>query len=69
MLPKKDHERDLELDKKIQALRRKNEALMKRHKVWTSVCKQRPKIHWSSSVVEIHVWGECLFWSSFRLPD
>ncbi|XP_056282724.1 proteoglycan 4, partial [Pseudoliparis swirei] len=32
MLPKKDHERDLELDKKIQALRRKNEALMKRHK-------------------------------------
>ncbi|XP_034381544.1 coiled-coil domain-containing protein 9B isoform X2 [Cyclopterus lumpus] len=32
MLPKKDHERDLELDKKIEALRRKNEALMKRHK-------------------------------------
>ncbi|TNN87149.1 putative protein C15orf52 [Liparis tanakae] len=32
MLPKKDQERDLELDKKIQALRRKNEALMKRHK-------------------------------------
>ncbi|XP_037652598.1 coiled-coil domain-containing protein 9B isoform X1 [Sebastes umbrosus] len=32
MMPKRDHERDLELDKKIQALRRKNEALMKRHK-------------------------------------
>ncbi|XP_049451581.1 coiled-coil domain-containing protein 9B isoform X1 [Epinephelus fuscoguttatus] len=32
MMPKRDHERDLELDKKIEALRRKNEALMKRHK-------------------------------------
>ncbi|CAN9502258.1 unnamed protein product [Ophioblennius macclurei] len=32
MMPKRDHERDLELDKKIQALRRKNEALMKRYK-------------------------------------
>lgn len=32
-MPKKDHERDLELDKKIEALRRKNEALMKRYKV------------------------------------
>ncbi|XP_053701321.1 coiled-coil domain-containing protein 9B isoform X1 [Synchiropus splendidus] len=30
--PKRDHERDLELDKKIQALRRKNEALMRRYK-------------------------------------
>lgn len=35
-MPKRDHERDLELDKKIEALRRKNEALMKRHKVRTS---------------------------------
>ncbi|XP_071354351.1 coiled-coil domain-containing protein 9B isoform X3 [Trachinotus anak] len=32
MMPKRDHERDLELDKKIEALRRKNEALMKRYK-------------------------------------
>uniref|UniRef100_A0A1A8L656 Chromosome 15 open reading frame 52 n=1 Tax=Nothobranchius pienaari TaxID=704102 RepID=A0A1A8L656_9TELE len=32
MLPRRDHERDLELDKKIEALRRKNEALMKRYK-------------------------------------
>ncbi|KAK1893471.1 Coiled-coil domain containing protein 9B [Dissostichus eleginoides] len=32
MMPKRDHERDLELDRKIEALRRKNEALMKRHK-------------------------------------
>ncbi|XP_045917775.1 coiled-coil domain-containing protein 9B isoform X2 [Micropterus dolomieu] len=31
-MPKKDHERDLELDKKIEALRRKNEMLMKRYK-------------------------------------
>ncbi|XP_028995689.1 coiled-coil domain-containing protein 9B isoform X2 [Betta splendens] len=31
-MPKKDHERDLELDKKIEALRRKNEALVKRYK-------------------------------------
>ncbi|XP_031134680.1 coiled-coil domain-containing protein 9B isoform X3 [Sander lucioperca] len=32
MMPKRDNERDLELDKKIEALRRKNEALMKRYK-------------------------------------
>ncbi|KAF7654325.1 hypothetical protein LDENG_00071060 [Lucifuga dentata] len=32
MMPRRDHERDLELDKKIEALRRKNEALMKRYK-------------------------------------
>ncbi|XP_070698655.1 coiled-coil domain-containing protein 9B isoform X2 [Pempheris klunzingeri] len=32
MMPKRDHERDLELDKKIEALRRKNEVLMKRYK-------------------------------------
>ncbi|XP_033981267.1 coiled-coil domain-containing protein 9B isoform X4 [Trematomus bernacchii] len=32
MMPKRDHERDLELDRKIEALRRKNAALMKRHK-------------------------------------
>ncbi|XP_054894515.1 coiled-coil domain-containing protein 9B isoform X2 [Poeciliopsis prolifica] len=32
MMPKRDQERDLELDKKIEALRRKNEALMKRYK-------------------------------------
>ncbi|KAM6912279.1 coiled-coil domain-containing protein 9B [Xenentodon cancila] len=32
MKPKRDHEKDLELDKKIEALRRKNEALMKRYK-------------------------------------
>uniref|UniRef100_A0AAQ4PZ42 Coiled-coil domain containing 9B n=1 Tax=Gasterosteus aculeatus aculeatus TaxID=481459 RepID=A0AAQ4PZ42_GASAC len=32
MMPKKDHERDVELDTKIEALRRKNEALMRRHK-------------------------------------
>lgn len=35
-MPKRDHERDLELDKKIEGLRRKNEALMKRYKVRTS---------------------------------
>ncbi|XP_019940832.1 coiled-coil domain-containing protein 9B isoform X2 [Paralichthys olivaceus] len=32
MMPKRDQERDVELDKKIEALRRKNEALMKRYK-------------------------------------
>lgn len=32
-MPKRDQEKDLELDKKIEALRRKNEALMKRYKV------------------------------------
>lgn len=32
MLPKRDHDKDLELDKKIEALRRKNAALMKRYK-------------------------------------
>ncbi|XP_044021442.1 coiled-coil domain-containing protein 9B isoform X1 [Siniperca chuatsi] len=32
VMPKRDHERDLELDKKIEALRRKNEVLMKRYK-------------------------------------
>ncbi|KAM6969694.1 coiled-coil domain-containing protein 9B [Tautogolabrus adspersus] len=32
VMPKRDHERDLELDKKIEALRRKNEALMRRYK-------------------------------------
>lgn len=41
MMPKRDHERDLELDKKIEALRRKNEALMKRYKVRTSARRQR----------------------------
>lgn len=33
MMPKRDHGRDVELDKKIEALRRKNEVLMKRYKV------------------------------------
>ncbi|XP_061600326.1 coiled-coil domain-containing protein 9B [Cololabis saira] len=32
MKPKRDQEKDVELDKKIEALRRKNEALMKRYK-------------------------------------
>ncbi|XP_077476543.1 coiled-coil domain-containing protein 9B isoform X2 [Stigmatopora argus] len=32
LTPRRVHERDLELDKKIEALRRKNEALMKRYK-------------------------------------
>ncbi|XP_053291348.1 coiled-coil domain-containing protein 9B [Pleuronectes platessa] len=32
MTPKRDHGRDVELDKKIEALRRKNETLMKRYK-------------------------------------
>ncbi|XP_069580380.1 coiled-coil domain-containing protein 9B isoform X2 [Brachyistius frenatus] len=32
MMPKRDNERDVELDRKIEALRRKNEALMKRYK-------------------------------------
>lgn len=41
MMPKRDHERDLELDKKIEALRRKNEALMKRYKVRTSARRQQ----------------------------
>ncbi len=41
MMPKRDHERDLELDKKIEALRRKNEALMKRYKVKISAHRQR----------------------------
>ncbi|XP_071755270.2 coiled-coil domain-containing protein 9B [Centroberyx gerrardi] len=31
MMPKRDQERDVELDKKIEALRRKNEVLMKRY--------------------------------------
>lgn len=41
MMPKRDHERDLELDKKIEALRRKNEVLMKRYKVRTSARRQQ----------------------------
>lgn len=41
MMPKRDHERDVELDKKIEALRRKNEALMKRYKVRTSAYRQK----------------------------
>lgn len=40
MMPKRDHERDVELDKKIEALRRKNEALMKRYKVRKSAYRQ-----------------------------
>lgn len=32
VIPKRDHDKDLELDKKIEALRRKNAALMKRYK-------------------------------------
>lgn len=43
MTSKRDHERDAELDKKIKALRRKNEALMKRYKVRTSAPAQRDK--------------------------
>lgn len=40
MTSKRDHERDAELDKKIEALRRKNEALMKRYKVRTRAHSQ-----------------------------
>lgn len=40
-MPKRDHERDVELDKKIEALRRKNEALMKRYKVRKSAYRQK----------------------------
>lgn len=40
MTSKRDHERDAELDKKIEALRRKNEALMKRYKVRTRAPNQ-----------------------------
>lgn len=40
MTSKRDHERDAELDKKIEALRRKNEALMKRYKVRTRADRQ-----------------------------
>lgn len=49
MKPKRDQERDLELDKKIEALRRKNEALMKRYKVRTGVCRQvwTSGFHWA----------------------
>lgn len=43
MTSKRDHERDAELDKKIEALRRKNEALMKRYKVRTRAHSQRAK--------------------------
>lgn len=41
MTSKRDHERDAELDKKIEALRRKNEALMKRYKVRIRAHNQR----------------------------
>lgn len=41
MTSKRDHERDAELDKKIEGLRRKNEALMKRYKVRTRTHNQR----------------------------
>lgn len=44
MMPKKDHERDLELDKKIEALRRKNEVLMKRYKVGQVPAGRRTEI-------------------------
>lgn len=68
MMPKRDHERDVELDKKIEALRRKNEALMKRYKVRTSARRQRsPKSHWSSSGVEMQVWDMFLFCESLQL--
>lgn len=40
MTSKRGHERDAELDKKIEALRRKNEALMKRYKVRTRAPNQ-----------------------------
>lgn len=55
MMPKRDHERDLELDKKIEALRRKNEALMKRYKVRTGAHRQR------------HMSGVGLFRESLKL--
>lgn len=47
MMPKRDHERDLELDKKIEALRRKNEVLMKRYKVGPAPAGRR---------VEVNTW-------------
>lgn len=56
MMPKRDHERDVELDKKIEALRRKNEVLMKRYKVRTSACRWRSACgvqNRSSSDVEV----------------
>lgn len=52
MTSKRDHERDAELDKKIEALRRKNEALMKRYKVRTRAHNQRDKNE--------HPRGKCL---------
>lgn len=66
MMPKRDHERDLELDKKIEALRRKNEALMKRYKVRTSACRQSGI--WLLSGLVIHdVWGMSLSFESLEL--
>lgn len=68
VMPKRDHERDLELDKKIEALRRKNEALMKRYKVRTSARRQRsPNFHWSSSAGEMQVWSMSLSYESLQL--
>lgn len=52
MTSKRDHERDAELDKKIEALRRKNEALMKRYKVRTRAHNQTDK--------NKHARGKCL---------
>lgn len=45
MMPKRDHERDLELDKKIEALRRKNEVLMKRYKVGPVAAGRRVEVN------------------------
>lgn len=52
MTSKRDHERDAELDKKIEALRRKNEALMRRYKVRTRTRDQRDQNE--------HLRGKCL---------
>lgn len=62
MKPKRDQERDLELDKKIEALRRKNEALMKRYKVRRAgVCRQVwvPGFH---SVPQTFLFLTCRRW-------
>lgn len=57
MTSKRDHERDAELDKKIEALRRKNEALMKRYKVRTiremRTSIQEANVYFFSSSAEV----------------
>lgn len=50
MMMKKEH-KDAELDKKIEALRKKNDALMKRYQVETfKICQKKTQFSWLTFV-------------------